>query len=79
MVHDGIVPSVWVLAGINTDRRGDSRTLEVMCGRFGLMRSPAKIAERIGATFDEAGCQPHDNVVPPQPILATINDDVRTV
>ncbi len=50
-----------------------------MCGRFGLMRSPAKIAERIGATFDEAGCQPHDNVVPPQPILATINDDVRTV
>jgi len=61
------------------DRRGDSRTLEVMCGRFGLMRSPAKIAERIGATFDEAGCQPHDNVVPPQPILATINDDVRTV
>jgi len=50
-----------------------------VCGRFGLTRSPAKIAEKLGATYDEAGFQPHYNVAPTQPILAAINDDERTV
>jgi len=50
-----------------------------MCDRFGLTRSPAKIAEKLCATYDEAGFQPHYNVAPTQAILAAINDDERTV
>jgi len=71
--------SLSVAAGIATGSARGSRTLEVMCGRFRLTPSPAKIAEKLGATYDEAGFQPHYNVAPTQPILAAINDDERTV
>jgi putative SOS response-associated peptidase YedK len=51
-----------------------------MCGRYGLTRSPGKLAARLGARRrSEVAFEPRYNIAPTQPVLAITNAPERPV